>query len=128
MSRLRVVAAFRGQHPAESRLYLPDQVPHSHPKPFRDLHHRSQRAFHISTLDFADEVMVHVGPLGQLLLGEAGLLAVLANRFAKNSTVIGPLHDLLRKQECPHPSTQYAVYFPKLFACAVCIPRYDQQQ
>ena len=67
--------------------------------------------------------MVHVGPLSQLLLSEAGLLAVLANRFAKNFAVMGPLHDLLRKQERRHPSTQYAMYFPKLFACVVCIPR-----
>ena len=56
--------------------------------------------------------MVHVSQLCQLLLSEAGLLAVLANRFAKNFAVMGPLHDLLQKQERQHPSTQYAVYLP----------------
>jgi hypothetical protein len=52
------------------------------------------------------KLLVHVSPLSQLLLSEAGLLAVLANRFAKNFAVMGPLHDLLPKQERQHPSTQ----------------------
>lgn len=38
--------------------------------------------------------MVHVSALSQLLLSKAGLLAVLANRFAKDFAVMGPLHDL----------------------------------
>jgi hypothetical protein len=38
--------------------------------------------------------------------------------------VMGPMHNLLRKQERQHPSTQYAVYFLILLACIVCSPRY----
>ena len=70
--------------------------------------------------------MVHVGPLSQLLLSKAGLQAVLANRFAKNFAVMGPLLDLLQEQEHQRPSTQYAVYFASLFACAVGTLRYHQ--
>jgi len=64
--------------------------------------------------------MVHVGPLSQFLLSEAGLLAVRANRLAKNFPVMWPLHNLLPKQESHYPTTQYAVYFSKLLACAGC--------
>jgi hypothetical protein len=92
-------------------LNLPDQIPNPYSKRFGDFHHRSQRAFHISPFDLSDEVMVHVGPLGQPLLSEAGLLPMLANRFAKDSPVVGPLHNPLREQERRHSSTQYAVYF-----------------
>jgi len=70
--------------------------------------------------------VVHISPFSQLLLSEAGLLAVLANRFAKDFAVMEPLHDLLRNHERQHPSTQYAVYFTKLFACVVWVSRYDQ--
>jgi hypothetical protein len=37
--------------------------------------------------------MVHVGPLSQLLLSEAGLLAIRANRLAKSFPVMWPLHN-----------------------------------
>jgi predicted nucleic acid binding AN1-type Zn finger protein len=51
--------------------------------------------------------------LALLLLSEAGLPAVSANRFAKHFPVVWPLHVLLPEQERQPSSTQYAVYFTK---------------
>jgi len=72
--------------------------------------------------------MVHIGPLSQLLLSEAGLLAIFANRFAKSFPLEWPVHDLLRKQERQALSTQYAVYSLKLFPCTHPLPVYHQRR
>jgi len=95
-----------------------DQVPHPHTQGLCNLQHGGKGAFHITSLHFAYEIVVQIGPLCQPLLREAGFLAIPANRLAKNFSVLGPLHNLSPKQERRTPSTQYAVYLTQLSHCA----------
>ena len=61
------------------------QIPNPHIQRSCNFHYRRQRTFHIPPFHLSNEVVVHVGALSQLLLGEPRLLAIDPNRVAEDT-------------------------------------------
>ena len=74
--------------PNKCRSKFVHQITHLYFQSLGNFQHGCQRNFHVSTLNLTNEIVMQVSLFRQLLLGETGLLAAIANFLAQYATVI----------------------------------------